>query len=78
VLTPSVNRTQLCRGVQHGHDPVERREGRYDGWDQEVQADVREVVKCLRVHHDFTGYRKSKIFTTKSDGEGADNQWSPR
>jgi hypothetical protein len=45
VLTPLVNRAQLCRGVQHGHDPVQRCERCYDGWHQEDQADVCEVVR---------------------------------
>lgn len=39
------DRAQLCCGVQHGYDPVERCERRYDGWHQEVEADFCEVVR---------------------------------
>lgn len=41
------DRSELRRGVQHVHDPVQRREGFDDGWYQEDQADVCEAVRAL-------------------------------
>jgi hypothetical protein len=42
-----VNRTQLCCGIQYGHDPVGRREEGHVGGHQEDKAHFCEVVNYL-------------------------------
>lgn len=60
-------RPELRRGVQHVHDPVQRRQGLDDGGYQENQADVCEAVRALLLGlHDHPGERHARTNTLKA------------